>query len=402
MSVDVASEVCPRRSLRRTSLEQKRSSVESTTQKSITVNGKKRSIDDDDAPILDSSFSDNEEGFEDEDEEDSGGPPPLKKVARTSANGGGIIKWKTATGAPKQLAFKKVGGPPSNGSSFKPTTASVPAAPNTLATALAGLLPEPTFSSGPPIYTNNAKRVFLKPAVTVPRLTNPTPVQSSSSIIRRRPDKVNNEVCNDCVKALPNLRRSLGRLEARMEAVTSMIKQIVNKHSQQNVAYARTPNVMPPRDKPSIASPSPSLNGNRVAGNPTAMRFVPITGRTTASPSGNSVMRKFVTDRVGRLSPSSLMYRMISRGLLTYKSPSFTVEEYYKQAPNVIKAHTLKQVQEVMEDLFNNKLYKKCDPRVETMDEECIFEKERDLPKLSRLADYGVNTADFLSGCFDD
>lgn len=41
--------------------------------------------------------------------------------------------------------------------------------------------------------------------------------------------------------------RSLGRLEARMEAVTSMIKQIVNKHSQQNVAYARTPNVMPPR-----------------------------------------------------------------------------------------------------------------------------------------------------------
>lgn len=32
-----------------------------------------------------------------------------------------------------------------------------------------------------------------------------------------------------------------------MEAVTSMIKQIVNKHSQQNVAYARTPNVMLPR-----------------------------------------------------------------------------------------------------------------------------------------------------------
>lgn len=52
------------------------------------------------------------------------------------------------------------------------------------------------------------------------------------------------------------------------------------------------------QDKPTIASPSPSLNGNRVAGNPTAMRFVPITGRTTAAPSGNSVMRKFVTDRV--------------------------------------------------------------------------------------------------------
>lgn len=122
MSVDVASEVCPRRSviflivqyplpwsfssLRRTSLEQKQSSVESTTQKLMTVNGKKRSFDDDDAPILgilwcmggihkcrvsDSSFSDNEEGFEDEDEEDSGGPPPLKKVARTSATGLFII-----------------------------------------------------------------------------------------------------------------------------------------------------------------------------------------------------------------------------------------------------------------------------------------------------------------------
>ncbi|GMR42544.1 hypothetical protein PMAYCL1PPCAC_12739 [Pristionchus mayeri] len=384
----------PRRSLRRSALEQRQSSSQSPSLKSTSVNGKKRSVDGDDAPVLDSSYSVKEEELDDE-EEDSGGPPPLKKVARTSA-GGGTILWKTATGAPKQLAFKKVGGSLSNGSNGKSTTA--PAAPTNLATALAGLLPQPTMTS-PSLSAINPKRLIIKPPVVMPRLTAAPSSPSTSHIVRRRVEKVNNEVCNDCVKALPTLRRSLGRLETRMEAVTSMIKQIVNKHSQQNVAFARPSSSLVPRGQSAINTSSLSpLNGNRAPGNPTAMRFVPISGRNTTS----AGMKKFVSEKSGRLSPSSLMYRMISRGLLTYRSPSLTIEEYYSQAPTVIRAHTLKQVQQVMADLVSNGLYKKSDSTVDTMDPECIFEKEQGQSSLNRLSDYGVNSVDFLSGCFDD
>ncbi|GMT19293.1 hypothetical protein PFISCL1PPCAC_10590, partial [Pristionchus fissidentatus] len=341
-----------------------------------------------------------------EDEEDDG-PPPLKKVARTSASGGTIL-WKTATGgAPKQLAFKKIGtGLPNRPVSVQRAVPKIlnPAngspAPTNLATALAGLLPQPTFSASPTTSVFPKRHVILKPGMPSSATYSSSP--STSHLVRRRVDRVTNEICNDCVKALPPLRRSLGRLESRMDAVTSMVKSIVNRHSQQNITMARPATTVIPRGHSSVApsASSPSFNGNRVIGKPTTMRFVPV-GTKNAS-GASAPIRKFVTDKSTRLEPRSFMHRMISRGLLTYRFPVMTTEEYYNQAPTVIKAHSLKQVQQVMADLIASGLYKKSDPSVDAMDPECIFEKETELSKLSRLSQYDVSSADFLAGCFDD
>ncbi|VDM45821.1 unnamed protein product [Toxocara canis] len=258
--------------------------------------------------------------------------------------------------------------------------------------------------------------------------------------------------CQKCANDLPALRRSLGRLESRVDSMITMVRTLCARQatieasrkqvlSNADMAYKTPAIVVRPRSVQSGAATLALKSGvsqqrsaitvtsngassgnkttpivNQCGRMATLVRVKSGAGSTFKLVRSSSKLlvgarmqkstgTESAAQPIGKLQAvgkehakilqqpdRSLTYlhKAVIRSLLLFRGPFFTIADFRLKGPAVVRTVGEDKLRECLAKLLNDGLLRRIDDHLDLTDPEAAFEKERLKSKLIKLSEYGI------------
>jgi len=206
------------------------------------------------------------------------------------------------------------------------------------------------------------------------------------------PARISNQAgvtCYRCVNEMPVLRRSLGRLESRLDSMISMVKTLCSRQSGALRVPPPVQNSSTTFRPAAAANNSPAIRA--VSNNPATKKVIRMASQTNNTPPLNAMAAKLQKVNM------SYLAKTISRTLLLFPAENFTMADFRAKGPVAVKNLNLKMLNGVLEKLMADGLLHQIDDHFPLTDDEAAFEKEKSLNKLSALTAYDIHVPTYLA-----